>query len=571
MSTYQFFSTASFLSTAVCFICMALVMHQKPSSGQKLTLSASFFTFLICLGYWGVNLYPNEQLMVFSTKIIYIGACNCYVLLLALYLQYIGINIRRVYYAILGSMGIVLMFFTSTIDMNPLFYKSYHVEVINGFPKLIKEYGIMHSVYTFMVMGYMISFIYFYLYSIKKIKRRNKHAFLLALIAVIPSAMWLCEKILDTPFDITQFGLEIADLCLTYLIIKQFNDINEIANDMLVDYSEDAYIIVDANNKFVTVNKLAKKMFPELLSIKIYDVVTDSKYKRISELLIKAADKDYSSSDDDFYQWNNQTFKLSYQSIVRHENEEIGFVLGLKDVTTEYEHTHLLENYKNELEDAVATKTKELTDMHEQMIFGFAALIENKNLTTGGHIKRTSNYVYAIANELLLEGKYTDKLNKKYIESLRLVAPLHDIGKISVPDAILNKPESLSVFESEVIMRHPIDGAKIVDLTMKGKNYRHDYHLARNITLYHHEKWDGTGYPTGLKGQEIPLSARIMSVADVFDALTSSRSYKEAFIMDDAIRYIEEESGKSFDPDIVKALINIREDMENLAIKMADK
>ena len=230
----------------------------------------------------------------------------------------------------------------------------------------------------------------------------------------------------------------------------------------------------------------------------------------------------------------------------------------------------LLETYQNNLKNDVNKKTEQLQKMQEQMVYGFAALVENKNMVTGGHIKRTSEYVDAIARELKKEGYFTDILTDSYMEKLHLVAPLHDIGKVSIPETILDKPTKLSAEEYEVIKTHSKNGAKIIEQTM-GKTGDDEYiSMAKEVATYHHEKWNGFGYPEGLSGENIPLHARIMAVADVFDALVSDRPYKNAYPIDIAFRIIEEESGNHFDPIVAGAFLRIRPSIEHLHHHLSD-
>ncbi|MBQ7077303.1 MAG: HD domain-containing protein [Lachnospiraceae bacterium] len=192
------------------------------------------------------------------------------------------------------------------------------------------------------------------------------------------------------------------------------------------------------------------------------------------------------------------------------------------------------------------------TRMQNGLIITMADLVENRDKDTGAHIQKTAAYVKIIAEGLMKKGYYPEKINKKFISEIVVSAPLHDIGKINIPDSILDKPGKLTKEEYEIMKTHTIAGQKIMEKaidTVSGDNYLKE---AMNMAAYHHERWDGSGYPYGLHGQVIPLSARIMAVADVFDALTSKRVYKDAMPMDKAFEIIENDSGKQFDPKCVE-------------------
>ena len=193
--------------------------------------------------------------------------------------------------------------------------------------------------------------------------------------------------------------------------------------------------------------------------------------------------------------------------------------------------------------------------MQDGLIITMADMVENRDSDTGARVQKTAAYVKIIVEALKKKGYYAEKITPKFISDAVRSAPLHDVGKINVPDGILNKPGKLTPEEFEIMKRHTTEGKKIIEhaiSTMEGDHYLKE---ARNMAAYHHERWDGKGYPEGLHGEVIPLSARIMAVADVFDALTSPRIYKPAFPLDEALSIIEEGSGTQFDPKCVEVFM----------------
>lgn len=207
----------------------------------------------------------------------------------------------------------------------------------------------------------------------------------------------------------------------------------------------------------------------------------------------------------------------------------------------------------------VFARKQKIDFMQQQMIYSFANIIESKDNVTGQHVKRTSAYVRLIAEELKYNGFYTDELDDISLEYICLAAPIHDIGKLKIPDSILCKPSSLTEEEYTIIKSHTVRGEEIIKKTMSNLEDDEFLHYAKNVALYHHERWDGNGYPAGLSGPDIPLCARIMSVADVFDALVTKRSYKNSFTIDDAFKELKKGSGTQFEPLIVELFINQKE------------
>ena len=251
--------------------------------------------------------------------------------------------------------------------------------------------------------------------------------------------------------------------------------------------------------------------------------------------------------------------------------------LGKIGVHTNDEIQHLYESMYTMAIDTynfiqrVQAQNERIQRMQEIIIMEFAEVVEARDKSTGNHIKKTAEYVEAIARQLKAVGKFTDVLTDAYIEKLKRAAPLHDIGKIAVSDLILNKPGKLTDEEFTIMKSHTTEGWKILVKMLEdaGDTIDADY-LNESIDMahYHHEKWDGSGYPTHIKGEEIPLSARIMAVADVFDALVAERVYKKPFTYEKAMQIIVEGAGKHFDPDIVETFTHISERLYGARTKL---
>lgn len=206
----------------------------------------------------------------------------------------------------------------------------------------------------------------------------------------------------------------------------------------------------------------------------------------------------------------------------------------------------------------------EISKYHDEMVMSFATLVENKDGSTGGHIKRTTAYVKLLAEELVARGYYKEILTREYIKNLCQSAPMHDIGKIAVPDVILQKPGRLTEEEFEIIKKHTTDGGAIIEETFGNLDNLEYTKMAYQMSKYHHEKWNGKGYPEGLKDLEIPLCARIMAVADVFDAVSEKRCYRDAMEIEQCFAIIEEGRGRDFDPVITEIFLDIRDKVEKI-------
>ena len=200
--------------------------------------------------------------------------------------------------------------------------------------------------------------------------------------------------------------------------------------------------------------------------------------------------------------------------------------------------------------------------MQDGLIVTMADMVENRDSDTGAHIQKTAAYVRIIVEGLKKHGYYAEKITPKFISDVVRSAPLHDVGKINISDEVLNKPGKLTAEEFEIMKTHTTAGKHIIERvisTVQGDSYLKE---ARNMAAYHHERWDGKGYPEGLHGEVIPLAARIMAVADVFDALTSPRVYKPAFPLEKALSIIEEGKGTQFDPKCVEVFFDAMDEVK---------
>jgi HD-GYP domain-containing protein (c-di-GMP phosphodiesterase class II) len=223
--------------------------------------------------------------------------------------------------------------------------------------------------------------------------------------------------------------------------------------------------------------------------------------------------------------------------------------------------------FKLEVEAASALAESSQT----QMLKSLKALSLARDNETGNHIVRTQSYVKAVALRLKEMGQYTDQLNDKTINAMFLVSPLHDIGKVGIPDSVLLKPAPLTAEEWSIMKTHTTIGETILKTTIDGeKAHTELLKIAIEISGGHHEKWNGGGYPRGLSAQQIPLSARIMSIADMYDALVSERVYKKKWSHEQAILEIKRQSGEYFDPVIVDAFVSIQDTVQSIALNYAD-
>ncbi|MBI3469219.1 MAG: response regulator [Planctomycetes bacterium] len=203
-------------------------------------------------------------------------------------------------------------------------------------------------------------------------------------------------------------------------------------------------------------------------------------------------------------------------------------------------------------------------------IFALAKLAESRDADTGAHLERMRNYSHVIAQHLCSIPAFHQEMSREYVQMIYLTSPLHDIGKVGIPDSVLLKPGNLTPDEFEIMERHTLIGAETLDAALREHPGAEFLRIGRDIALTHHERFDGSGYPTGLKGRDIPLCGRIVALADVYDALTTKRLYKEAFSHARARSIILEGDGTHFDPEIVQAFVQTEEKFLAIQKRFAD-
>ena len=302
---------------------------------------------------------------------------------------------------------------------------------------------------------------------------------------------------------------------------------------------------------------LAEKVHPDLILLDVMMLEMDG-YETLKSIRENPAIKDI------------PVFFLTAKS--DRESERYGLNLGAVDyIAKPFMPELILLRIKNQLEykrqrdhlhELVAEKTEDLRKTLKVLLTSLGALAEYRDPETGEHIRRTQFIVQRLAQELLNDGKFPEYIrSNEYVDYYATAAPLHDIGKVGIQDEILRKPGRLNEAERRIMMMHPQMGYDVLLGATKELGGSPMVRIAADMALAHHERWDGQGYPNGLKGDQIPIGARLMAVADVYDALVSRRPYKDPYPHDVAVREIISEKGTQFDPDVIDAFVKIADSL----------
>ena len=249
-------------------------------------------------------------------------------------------------------------------------------------------------------------------------------------------------------------------------------------------------------------------------------------------------------------------------SLTDTETEVRGFQMGAIDfINKPFSEPILLNRIRTHLgiDEIIRERTARLRSLQNALVFTLADMVENRDEGTGGHIERTSEYLRILAEEMMARGVYKKELSKIDIDLMISSAKLHDVGKVAISDAILNKPGKLTDEEFNTMRTHCVAGERIIDNIISRSDDVDFLQSAKAIALSHHERWDGKGYPNGLKGDEIPLQGRLSAIVDVFDALVSERPYKKPFTPDEAMSIIIDGAGTHFDPKIAQVFFDAKD------------
>ena len=530
---YVFFLTVQYVGIAVLITEMIYILN-KPASRLQITLLAMVMaTLLNFIGYLMEITSNSMDTALMGLKVEYIGKPFIMLSVFFFVMHYCHIELPKLISGFLMILHIGVTMLVFTCDDNTLFFNSISFTTEGTFPHLIRGQGITCTAY--MVMTCCLATICIF-YAVKEwhmaeTRLVRKHAvYILLMIVTQAVGLSLYLSGITGGYDTMNIAYLIDVILLAVSIFRyRLFEVLTLAKEKALNDYQDGLIVLDNRNMVIYSNSLAKEIYPELKG---------EDYQSVIERMDA-----YINLDEKLF-YRSKVFQIKQQPIMQ-EGMEYGKTYKIIDITDSY-------YYATRLQNDVEERTRQIKSMQSSVIESFANMIEARDGITGQHVKHTSAYVRILIYGLREMGLYKDLLTDEYIATVIDVAPLHDIGKIAIMDQILNKNDRLTDEEFEAIKTHPQVGVTIAEDILRGVESDSYIKVAHDIILYHHEKWDGTGYPAGIKGNKIPLCARIMAVADVYDALRSKRSYKEGFSKEKSRRIIVEGAGIHFDPDIVR-------------------
>lgn len=555
---YQALLVLQYIGIIALFFEVVYVSRQRNSRMQTLLLIVMYSTMVNVVGYTLEMEATTRELAIQSLKVTYVGKPFILFSLYLFVMEYCGVSVskRRRNILFLISLTVTILVFTN--DFHRLFYSS--IDFTDGglFPHMIIHHGILYNLYTAFLCYYFLGMI---IVCIRKYRRHESQLIqkqiLILLMLIIFSMFCLAAYLLNLTagYDATAMAYLVAVFFFERLMRKYgLFDTLTLAKDEAIDNMKNGLIVIDIYGNLVYTNAEASKVLDCIKTCEhrekpveyLETLAANGKPLFISQKLAPELE-DISGNE-------NYVYELSLRDII-HDEANYGQMLIVTENTDHY-------YYTARLRDEVDKKTKEVVSIQRDIIGSFAAIIEARDGITGQHIKNTGNLVRVLVNLMKDDARYSNIITSDYAQMVADAAHLHDIGKIAIPDSILQKKGKLTDEEFAIMKTHPQEGARILDITLKGLESDSYYQIAHDMALYHHEHYDGKGYPTGISGCSIPLSARIMAVADVYDALRSKRHYKDGFSKEKSVEIIRESMGTQFDPTIASIFLEHIDEME---------
>ena len=535
---------------------LSLLFLYKWNRHFDVHLTLVFVLIPMCtLSFYMMYTTPDPSAAMVALKIIYVGACFLPWVITMCVASLCGIRVNRPLRMASFLLSAAVFGLVLTVGRAPYFYKSLSLEKVGATWILHKEYGPAHGLYYLTVALYLLADLGLLIYTYRK-KKQVSRRMLLLLFLPIPISV---AGYVVNHFTMRQ-GLEVVPLAyllaqVVYLFIVQrmsVYNVSGMAVESLVESGETGFITVDFKLRYLGSNKTAREILPDLNTLSVDGPVRDTDSLKESVLAWigsfrvdqEAAKRIYyrrtaeRAADEKIY-----AVTVNYLSDGR---KRWGYQIFLEDDTQNQRYIRLMDQYNSELQKDVDAKTRRILAMQDKLVLGMATMVESRDNSTGGHIRRPGECGRILLEELRKEPGLG--LTEAFCENLIKAAPMHDLGKIAVDDAVLRKNGPVTPEEQEILRRHPAEGARIVRDILQGIDDEDFRRIVENVAHYHHERMDGGGYPEGLRGEEIPLEARIMAIADVYDALVSKRPYKEGFSFAKTNELILAGMGSHFDP-----------------------
>ena len=539
-----------------------LLVHHKRMVTNVVLLS--ILVTVNALGRCLLSLSETMDMALLANLFMYLGACFCPLIVISILSDYSDISLPRWLMPVLALLSTLVMGLVLTIGHSDIYYESAALIKAPDFHYLQITFGPAHILFPIMLVVYFLVILVILLKALRKQQQIPISAVgLYFILSLIIMGAYFLDQLVHARISYVSMGYFVAMILLLWRVeqINMYDLPTNIASSLQA-MNEIGYMEFDTLYRCMGYNPKAREMFPELpqtCPIGKKPVMNDSVL--YNEVLLWMYRRKPGSVGR--LQLGDNYYAMTVRDIPYGKKACVGYMLELVDRTAEHKVAQSMRTYNDHLKKDVAMATDHISHIKDMMVVGMASMVESRDNSTGGHIKRTYQVMRTFSQQLLPHCKELG-ISPAFLQMVTRAAPMHDLGKIAIDDAVLKKQGRFDDQDYEIMKKHPEEGAKIVRHILAGVEPEPFVKIAENVAHYHHERWDGKGYPEGLKGEEIPMEARVMALPDVCDALLSKRCYKEAFTYDQVFTLIEENLGTQFDPVLGRYFIQCRPELERM-------
>lgn len=546
----------------ISLINIGILMYLNPNRTKSYYTTMFHLISIQIAGHLFLALSTDLNEAILANKMAYIGAVYIPMLFFLGELTLCNIKISIRLNIILFTISTIVICLAASAGWSNIFYEKIELVQHNGMTDFTAVYGPAHALFNIVLAFYLVSGFIVFVYSLLKNKNISyKNLLGLGIIGFVCIGSFFVSRELGSDMLVMPAVFLIMEFILMIIIhrIGKY-DIQGTILDSLEFQNENAYISFTKDMRYIGSNNIAQQHFPDLKSFRVDAKIPDN--SDLGRILLKQFDKinSFDTSIENNFQFGRKHYKCSIRNLI-HGGKMCGYMLRIEDDSKIQRYIKLLDQYNNDLVANVRDKDNYIQSIQQQMILGMANIVESRDKNTIGHFRHTSEVARIIVNEMKKDESYRNLT--AFLNDVIKAAPMHDLGKIAIDDAILRNTGKYTPEEYRIMQTHAEKGAAIVDNLLRGVESEQIVSIVKNVANFHHERWDGSGYPKKLKGEQIPLEARIIAIADVYDALVSFRCYKDRVSFSEAFNIIMNGMGKDFDPKLKKFFINSRYEIES--------
>jgi len=520
-----------------------------------------FAVFVSCFGHLLIVLSDNVDQVILANKLNYVGGIFLPMLTFDVSLAVCNIRSPAWLHTLLMVICFVVLALSATVGFNGIYYETVEFVRTFGVGNYVATYGPGHDLFNLMLFGFVIVNIGLIVYAF--LKKKNVSFWSLIALSLIEAASifsFFVSRFLESDILVMPAVYVFDQFMLLYICYRARRyDVTLTILNVLKKSNQSGFVSISSNLQFLGCNDIAYQVFPDFRECRVDHVPKcDSQIVRFFMDWAKENKLKKGTSEKSFEQ-GKVHYKCSLKTVPLSHGAHIN-LFKIKDDTKLHQYVKMLGSSNVRMEMMLKDNASHLQAIQEQMIIGMANMVESRDSNTGGHIKRTSNVVAILVDYLRNDPNFS--YSDEFYTAIVSAAPMHDLGKIAIDDSILRKPGKFTPEEYEEMKSHPEKGAKMIENLLSAIESPYFVQIAKNVAWFHHERFDGNGYPKGLKGEDIPFEARVMAVADVYDALVSKRCYKSELSFEKAYEIITEGMGSQFDPALKECFVASREKLE---------